>query len=170
MKRIAVVLLVVSLLAAGALHASPKKEPRLAVDGKVPKALSLGAADVRKLPRTKQALDGKDEYEGVLLSDLLAAAGLPMGQHRRGHYPIEYVLVEAADGYRAVFSLAEIDPGMGGGKALLADRKGGAPLPATHGPWQIVVPGDKMRSRWVRQVVKLTVGVAGPEQRELHRH
>jgi len=44
------------------------------------------------------------------------------------------VIVEATDGYRAVFSLAELDPELTDRIILLADTKDGQPLPPHEGP------------------------------------
>ena len=69
-----------------------------------------------------------------------------------------YVVVEAADGYRAVFALAELDPAFTDRVILLADRRDGKPLSTREGPFQIIVPGEKKHARWVRQVIRLKVG------------
>jgi hypothetical protein len=68
-----------------------------------------------------------------------------------------YVLTEAADGYRAVFALAEIDPSTTAQVILVADRKDGKPLATADGPYRLIVPKDKIHSRWVKQVTKITV-------------
>jgi hypothetical protein len=67
------------------------------------------------------------------------------------------VIVEATDGYRAVFSSAELDPELTDRIFLLADTKDGQPLPPREGPLRIIVPSDKRPARWVRQVKALTV-------------
>jgi DMSO/TMAO reductase YedYZ molybdopterin-dependent catalytic subunit len=69
-----------------------------------------------------------------------------------------YVVVDAADGYRAVFALAELDPAQTDRVILLADRKDGQPLPAAEGPLRVVVPGEKRPARWVRQVKAVWIG------------
>ena len=69
-----------------------------------------------------------------------------------------FVVVEAADGYRAVFALAELDPEFTDRVILLADRRDDKPLPGQAGPFQIIVPGEKKHARWVRQVIRLKVG------------
>src|SRR5258705_4086786 len=51
------------------------------------------------------------------------------------------VLVEANDGYRAVFSLAELDPELIDRIVLLADTKDGQPLPPREG----VLPHHRSR-------------------------
>ena len=67
------------------------------------------------------------------------------------------VLVGATDGYRAAFSLAELEPELTDRVILLADTKDGQPLPSREGPFRIIVPGEKRPARWVRQVNTVTV-------------
>ena len=67
------------------------------------------------------------------------------------------VLVEASDGYRAAFSLAELDPELTDRVILLADTKDGQPLPPREGTFRIIVPGEKRPARWVCQVRAVTV-------------
>jgi hypothetical protein len=69
-----------------------------------------------------------------------------------------YLVVEAADGYRAVFALPELDPLFTDRVILLADRRDGKSLSEREGPLRIIVPGEKRPARWVRQVVALKVG------------
>ena len=54
-----------------------------------------------------------------------------------------YLVVEAADGYRVVFALPELDPGYTDRTILLADRRDGKPLSDREGPLQVIVPGEK---------------------------
>jgi hypothetical protein len=68
-----------------------------------------------------------------------------------------YVLVEAADGYRAVFALPELDAGFTDRKIYLATMRDGKPLSEKEGPFRIVVPDDKRPARWVRQVTALRI-------------
>ena len=67
----------------------------------------------------------------------------------------EVLTVEAADGYKVVFALAEIDPAFAVRDIILADKRDGKPLDAKRGPFRIVAPGDKRGARWVRQVTAL---------------
>ncbi len=71
-----------------------------------------------------------------------------------------YLVVEAADGYRAVFALSELDPAFTDRVILLADRRDGQPISTRDGPLQVVVPGEKKHARWVRQVIRLKIGRA----------
>jgi hypothetical protein len=70
------------------------------------------------------------------------------------------VIIEAADGYKVAFALAELDSAFTSSKAILADKRDGKPLSAKEGPFRIVVPSDKRPARWVRQVTALRVVVA----------
>ena len=113
--------------------------------------------------------DGKSEtYRGVLLVVLLERAGIPLGAHVRGDLLGRYIIVTARDGYSAVFSLAEIDPFFSDRPALLADRLNDERLSVAHGPLQLVVPGDKHRRRWVKQVITLEIrnAIAKPAARK----
>jgi hypothetical protein len=68
-----------------------------------------------------------------------------------------YVLVEAADNYRVVFSLAELDSGFLDSEVLLADTMDGAALAAGEGPFKLVAPHEKRPARWVKMVRSLMV-------------
>ena len=132
------------------------------VAGEVPKPLELSSEAFARLPR--QSVRAKDHagkesaYEGVALIDVLKAAGLKFGPDLRGPALAAYLVVEAADGYRAVFALPELDPAFTDRVVLLVDRCDGKPLDAKEGPLRIVATGEKRHSRWVRQVVALKVG------------
>jgi DMSO/TMAO reductase YedYZ molybdopterin-dependent catalytic subunit len=145
--------------------AKPPKHPALvSVKGEVERPLELTPEQFAKLPRqsieTKDH-DGKDAvYEGVPLVALLKAAGLKFGQDLRGKALASYLVVEASDGYRAVFALPELDPAFSDRVILIADSRDKKPLDEKHGPLQIIVPGEKRHARWVRQVTSLKIGRA----------
>jgi hypothetical protein len=67
------------------------------------------------------------------------------------------LLVEAADGYRVVIALPEIDPAFTDKQVVLAFLKDGKPLDAKEGPYRIVIPDEKRMARWVRQVTTLKI-------------
>jgi hypothetical protein len=92
------------------------------------------------------------------LVELLKAAGVKFGQDLRGPALATYLVVEAADGYRAVFALPELDPAFTDRVVLLADQRDGKPLGGNAGPLRVIVPGEKRHARWVRQVKSLKVG------------
>jgi DMSO/TMAO reductase YedYZ molybdopterin-dependent catalytic subunit len=136
----------------------------LRIGGDVPQPLKLTAAQLAQLPRQSvRATDSKgreSEFEGVPLVELLRAAGVKFGGDLRGAALATYLVVEASDGYRAVFALPELDPACTDRVVLLADRRDGMPLDGVEGPLRIIVPGEKRHSRWVRQVVALNIGRA----------
>jgi hypothetical protein len=94
-------------------------------------------------------------YEGVALADLLGLAGVTFGQTVRGPRLADVVVVEASDGYRVAFALAELDPGFTDRVVLLADRRDGQPFGKDDGPFRVIVPGEKRPARWIRQVTAI---------------
>ncbi len=97
------------------------------------------------------------KYTGVTLASVLGQAEVTLGGSLKGKLLANYLVVDAADKHRVVFSLPEIDPDFTDNPALLATSRDGEPLDAAHGPFQIILPAEKRHSRWVRQVVKLTI-------------
>lgn len=128
------------------------------------KKLALAAADLAKLSRTDITAkdhDGTDAaYSGVELRVILAAAGAKFGKELKGAAVGQYLVIEAADGYHAVFSLTELDPDFADKVVILADKKDGRPLDEKSGPYQIIASGEKKHARWVRRVTALRVLLA----------
>jgi hypothetical protein len=112
----------------------------------------------RKTLKVLNAHEKKDEvYEGVPLQELLRRAGVPQGDSLRGAAMATYVLAEAADGYRVVFPLAELDSDFVDAEVIVADTKDGAPPSPKQGPFKIVAPHEKRPARWVRMLKSITV-------------
>jgi DMSO/TMAO reductase YedYZ molybdopterin-dependent catalytic subunit len=135
---------------------------RLVVTGDVEHTLSLSLTDLGTLPRKTVTVmnehEGKMEtYQGVPLEEILKRAGVPQGEKLRGAAMATTVQAEAADGYRVVFSLAELDSGITDSDALVADTLNDEPLPDKIGPLRLVLPHDKRPARWVRMLRSLTV-------------
>jgi len=126
-------------------------------DGVITLLLPAGLAD---LPRAKATLGGKTVYEGVSLTALLKAAGVPQGPRLHGKPMQAFVVVTGKDGYRAVFSIAEIDPSFRDSPIILADRRESGPLAENEGPLRLVVGGDARPDRGVRQVESIKVVMA----------
>jgi len=103
-------------------------------------------------------------YDGVPLAALLERAGVTFGATLRGARLATYVVVDAADGYRSVFAIAELDSAFADKQILLVDRKDGAALSADEGPLRVVVPDEKRPARWVRQVTGIRVLSAPPKE------
>lgn len=137
------------------------------VGGAVTTPLVLTAADLKGMPRTTVRVENEhaqkaEVYEGVLVRDILKKAGATMGAKLRGPAMATYVLAEAADDYRVVFSLTEFDSEFQNSEILLADTVDGAAIPPDQGPFRLVVPHDKRPARWIKMLKSLTV-VPAPE-------
>jgi hypothetical protein len=96
-------------------------------------------------------------FSGVMLADLLAMVGASAGDALQAPALASYVLVEGADGYRVLFSLAEANSSFAEKVVLLVDRKDGAPLAPSDGPFQLIVPDERRPARWVRNVTRISV-------------
>jgi hypothetical protein len=128
-------------------------------------SLALSAADLKKMPRKTLTVFNPHEkrtevYEGVPLADLLQRVAVPQGEKLRGAAMACYVVAEAADGYRIVYSLAELDSGFLDSDVIVADTLNGAPLGPNQRPFRIVPPHDKRPARWIRMLKSITVKTA----------
>jgi DMSO/TMAO reductase YedYZ molybdopterin-dependent catalytic subunit len=153
--------LVLFLFALSAMaQTSVKTEPVLRVEVENGKTLDLKAKDLAKFTRREakgKDHDGKEsKYGGVNLSDILLSAGAKIGKDElRGKEQAAYILIEAADGYKGIFSIAELSADFTDKTILLADSRDGKPLTEKEGFWQIIVPDEKKHGRWVRQVTTI---------------
>lgn len=164
---LSVVPIVLALLAG--LFLSPQASPQaltsaaeLRISGAVSTPLVLTASDLKKMPRKTLSVVNphekkKETYEGVLLEEILRRAGVPQGDQLRGSAIATYVVAEAEDGYRVVFSLAELDSQILESEVIVADTMDGAPLTPKQGPFRLVAPHDKRPARWVRMLKSISV-------------
>lgn len=134
----------------------------LTIGGDVAKSIDLSIADLVKLPHSKFSHSGPGknegaEFDGILLSALLALAGVESGDNLWERWSDAYLLVESADGNHVVFSLPEIDSSSGGHNVILALRRDGQMLDDSEGPLQIVNSSGSRKARWVKHVRKMTV-------------
>lgn len=126
----------------------------------LPPSLPLDTASLARLPRATATLTAHGQThscDGVWLADLAAAGGLPAGSDVSGDALSIVIRAEAADGYRVLFTLAEIDRKLGNRPVLVADRCDGKPLAADDGPLRLVVPGEVRAARSVRQLQALRI-------------
>lgn len=146
------------LMFAGVLTAQSDFKLKVSREGSAPLQLSL--LDLSKMPHTNALLKDKQgdmhTYKGVLVLDILAKAGNIKEAHGEGFS--KYLLVKCADGYRVLFSLAELDKDFTDKKVIIADSVDGYPLPEAKGPLRIIVEGEKKPARSSFQVVELIVG------------
>jgi hypothetical protein len=120
----------------------------------------LTRADIEALPHVKVTTSASGlstTFEGVALRAVLEKAAAGFSEPLKGKRLASCLLVEAADGYRVVIALPEIDPGFTDKQVLLAFLKDGKPLDEKEGPYRIVIPDEKKMARWVRQVTKLKI-------------
>jgi len=125
------------------------------------KQVVLNRSDLETLPHIKvtaaEHSSGPVNFEGVTLKSVLEKAGVAFGESIKGKRLTNCLLVEAADGYRAVIALPELDPAFSDKQALLAFLRHGKPLGEKEGPYRIVIPDEKRKARWVRQVTTLKI-------------
>ena len=123
------------------------------------KPLTLTLSDLAVMPRMKITVtlpDGRGVvHEGVLVAELLKRAGAPLGKALRGDAMASYVVASATDGYRVVFSLAELDPEFTGSEIIVADRANGDRLLPDQGPIRIIAPKDVPGARSMRMLERI---------------
>jgi DMSO/TMAO reductase YedYZ molybdopterin-dependent catalytic subunit len=124
---------------AGTASSAASEPFRLTVGGDVKNPLSLSLDDVRQLPRKTITVAnehaGENEvYEGTPLAGLLKQAGAVQGAQLRGKAMATYVVAEGSDGYRVIYSLAELDSDFQDSEVIVADTMNGKPLGDKLGP------------------------------------
>jgi hypothetical protein len=129
------VLVLVSLLLQARVLVA-QQVPSVQITGKNIQNLQVTTAELSKMARLavdiRNPHSGTTEhYEGVRVSDLLAKAGVPLGEKLRGRALATSVVIQATDGYTVVFSIAELDPAMNDNRIILADTMNGKPSETT---------------------------------------
>jgi molybdate transport system substrate-binding protein len=116
---------------------------------------------IAELPRLTQRVgfvtgrgEQQNEWTGPLLWDVLVDSGAvdPAKPTDQVHLAVR---VTGADGYVAVFALAEIAPQFAGRPIQIADHVNGAPLPGQA--LRLIVPGDRRGGRSVRDLVRVDI-------------
>ncbi len=133
----------------------PPDSLRIQIDGR---DTVLVSSDLASLPRASVAIPGHEgtdrQFTGIPLRAVLERAGLDTAEVH-GPDLARTLLIEARDGYRVAFGLADLDSATTGRALLLAFAENGEPLGERQGPWQLVVPGDLHARRSVRQVATI---------------
>jgi len=133
---------------------------QLTIQTEIGKLTVLTKADIAALPTTTVTTGSSDApvtFVGVSVKALLEKAGVGFGEALRGKRLASCLLVEAADGYRVVIALPELDPAFSDRQIVLAFLRNGKPLDEKEGPYRIVIPDEKRMARWVRQVTTLRI-------------
>jgi hypothetical protein len=119
----------------------------LVVKGDLASPVTLKAEDLASMPREKV-----NDFEGVLLRDVLKKAGAPMEGQLRGPALSTYVIARGHDGYQVIFSLGELDASFGDERIIVPDKQDGKPVQP-----RLVCPDDKAGSRAVKMLETLEV-------------
>ena len=146
--RSSVLLAGLAILAAQMSHAATG-DVTVTGEGGASRVLTLAA--LRALPPTEITLAGRDGDARLAVPILWRVVGADADPHAVAH---EVVRVTGADGYAAPVAMAEIAPAFEGKPVILAVTRNGAPLARPL----LVVPGDHLHGRDVRDVVAIVVG------------
>jgi hypothetical protein len=130
----------------------------LTVDGK---AATLSVAELQAMPQKTVTVHNEhtkadESYTGVLLGDLLAKYGFPVGQATHRKMLRSYLVAEGTDKYWVLYSVTEIESSEHSGKVIVATSMGGKPL-GGDGQFKLIDSGDKKPQRWVRNLNAITV-------------
>jgi hypothetical protein len=154
------------LVIGGSARAAETAPATVAVTG-LPRPANLGQRDLSALgaKTTAWTVHGtKRQVTGVRVDKVFTHLGFspgPMGKdvpvsEKRAGYR-KAVVATAADGFRAVFSVAECVEGMGPTEVLVVWAIDGKPLGPDEGPFRLAVLTDGEPSRSLRQLEKLEV-------------
>jgi hypothetical protein len=133
---------------------------QLTIQTEAGKQTLLARADIEALQRVKVTTGASGvstTLDGVPLKAVLERGGVGFGETLKGKRLASCLLVEAADGYRVVIALPEIDAAFTDKQIVLAFLKDGKPLDDKEGPYRIVMPDEKRMARWVKQVTALKI-------------
>ena len=121
---------------------------------------ATGPATVESVTYKAAGVPVSDSYTGTTLWTLLADAGGVTTSTAKNDILSKYVIATGSDGYKAVFSLGEIDPVFGNQPVLVAyaDTAGQLGVQGSDGLARVVVPGDLAGGRYVSDLVSLQVG------------
>lgn len=142
MKKLLFVLILIVLTS----HPAVVQCQQLTIQTDNGKQTVLSRADIEALPHTDvntSAAGAQSTFVGVSLKALLEKAGVAFGEAIRGKRLASCLLVEAADGYKVVIALPEIDSAFTDKQVVLAFLRDGKPLDEKEGPYRIVIPDEK---------------------------
>ena len=149
----------IPLLLSLTLQAALLQCQQLTVQPEAGKQTVLSRADIEALPHSKittSAPDSPVTFDVVTVKSVLERAGVTF-EKLSGKRLASCLLVEAADGYRVVIALHELDPAFTDKQIFLAFLKNGKPLDEKEGPYRVVIPDEKRMARWVRQVTTFKI-------------
>ncbi|MDO4582379.1 MAG: S-layer homology domain-containing protein [Bacillota bacterium] len=154
MKRVLLVLMLT--LAMVFAFAATAMAADLTIDGEVNTVKEFSVADLEAMETVTATYSSinssgtfaEDEFTGVPLADLLAAAGLKSSEG--------YLILTASDGYTSKFELADLEAQYVNGLVPIV-----AFIDGDKGPLQMIIPQksatDVNKSSWASMLVKITV-------------
>lgn len=155
----------------GAVAPPAPADGQLQVAGALDRPATLTLPRLRALPAVTQTVSFASSrgtqthtYVGTPLWNLLDGMGIQADPAARNDALARYVLATGADGYRVVFSLAELKPDFGNRASLVAygEAVDGAAAPlAAGGPLRVTAPGDGEGGRYVAGLRRLEVRASG---------
>jgi len=138
-----------------ATDAQAQSELQVQRAGQLPRTLSLKQIAALKPITQHAAVEHADRsWTGPLLWDVLVNAGAvdPAKPADAVHLGVHVV---GADGWIAVFGLAELSPEFAGKPIQLADQVNGEAIPGSG--LRLIVPGERRGGRSVRDVVRIEI-------------
>jgi hypothetical protein len=131
------------------------------VTGAVLRPGTYDLAALQALPAITRTV-GTSVYAGVSFWDFLnTTVGLATNPAVKNDSLGMYAVATGSDGYKAVFSLGELDPSFGNQPDLIAYSLGGAAL-TTNGFARVVVPNDVKAGRYVSNLISIEVFATAP--------
>jgi hypothetical protein len=126
------------------------------------KTVDLTVAELAALPHTTVTSanphsKANETYSGVTLMELLKKAGVP--EQPEGKDLSLYLVAEGTDGYKVVYSVAEVAPSTHDAAVIVADSMDGKSL-AASGPLMLVATRETRRVRWVKNLNAIRVRAA----------
>src|SRR5215469_3925968 len=139
---------------------------QLKIQGLDGKSITLSPEEFAALPhKTVSVFNGhtqaNEKYSGVLIADLLAKVGAPLGGNLRGNRLLTGIIAEGTDNYGVLYALAELDPSLHTGDVIVADSVDDHKL-EKNGAFQLVSTEEKHPARWVRNLTAITVVTVKP--------
>jgi hypothetical protein len=130
------------------------------------KTLSLTVSDLAALPHKSVTVFNahskvNESYSGVPISVLLSRVAVPQGEQVKGSLFMTGIVAEGTDGYRVLYSLAEVDPAIHTGDVIVAELLDGKKLDK-DGAFKLVSTEEKRPARWVRNLTAIAVIAVTP--------
>ena len=153
-----------ALLACAVAHAGPPAgapSDKFTVTGAVTTSKTFDLAALKALPRVTATVNGTT-WAGVSLWALLdKSVGVANDPAVKNDGLAKIVVATGNDGYRAAFSLGELDPAFGNQPDLIAYEADGKPI-GPNGFARLIVPNDAKGGRYVARLASLQVIAVAP--------